>query len=44
MSQLNAPLREMISAVVDGEASEFEYRRVLESVDDAGVTLLADAL
>ncbi|MBK8993468.1 MAG: hypothetical protein IPM40_18165 [Gammaproteobacteria bacterium] len=40
MSQLNAPLREMISAVVDGEASEFEYRRVLESVDDAGVTAL----
>lgn len=30
----------MISAVVDGEASEFEYRRVLESVDDAGVTAL----
>ena len=40
MSQLNGPLREMISAVVDGEASEFEYRRVLESVDDAGVTAL----
>jgi len=40
LSQVNGPLREMISAVVDGEASEFEYRRVLESVDDAGVTAL----
>ena len=40
MSQVNGPLREMISAVVDGEASEFEYRRVLESVDDPGVTAL----
>jgi sigma-E factor negative regulatory protein RseA len=40
LSQVNEPLREMISAVVDGEASEFEYRRVLESVDDAGVAAL----
>jgi hypothetical protein len=30
LSQLNAPLREMMSAVVDGEASEFELRRVLD--------------
>jgi sigma-E factor negative regulatory protein RseA len=37
---MNGPLREMISAVVDGEASEFEYRRVLDSVDDAEVTAL----
>lgn len=37
---MNEPLREMISAVVDGEASEFEYRRVLDSVQDAEVQAL----
>ncbi|MBP6381278.1 MAG: hypothetical protein KBG29_00510 [Pseudomonadales bacterium] len=37
---MNGPLREMISAVVDGEASEFEYRRVLDGVDEPGVSAL----
>lgn len=34
------PLREMASALVDGEASEFETRRLLESLGDPGVSAL----
>jgi sigma-E factor negative regulatory protein RseA len=37
LKQNNETLREMISAVVDGEASDFELRRVLDSMDDQGV-------
>lgn len=33
MSGISEPLREMASALVDGEASEFERRRVLEGMD-----------
>ena len=40
MSQMNEPLREMVSAVVDGEASEFELRRVLDGCEDAAVGAL----
>ncbi len=32
---MKEPLREMASAVVDGEASEFELRRVLDGLDEA---------
>lgn len=35
MGQTNVPLGEMISAVIDGESSEFEMRRVLDGCDDA---------
>lgn len=31
---MKEPLREMVSAVVDGEAGEFELRRVLDGLDD----------
>lgn len=34
------PLREMASALVDGEASEFETRRFLESLGEPGVSAL----
>ena len=34
------PLREMASAVVDGEASEFETRRLLEALGEPGVSAL----
>ncbi|MCG3171412.1 MAG: Sigma factor AlgU negative regulatory protein [Pseudomonadales bacterium] len=34
MSQMKEPLREMASAVADGEASEFELRRVLDGLDE----------
>ncbi|HMV71637.1 MAG TPA: RseA family anti-sigma factor [Pseudomonadales bacterium] len=37
---MNEPLREMVSAVVDGEASEFELRRVLDGCEDAEVGAL----
>lgn len=37
---MSEPLREMISAVVDGEASEFEYRKVFESLEDGDVRAL----
>lgn len=37
---MNEPLREMVSAVVDGESSEFEMRRVLDSFEDAEVRAL----
>ena len=40
LSQMNEPLREMVSAVVDGEASEFELRRVLDGCEDAAVGAL----
>ncbi len=40
LSQMNEPLREMVSAVVDGEASEFELRRVLDGCGDAEVEAL----
>jgi sigma-E factor negative regulatory protein RseA len=33
----SGPLAEMISAVVDGEASEFEYRKVLDGLSEADV-------
>lgn len=34
------PLREMVSALVDGEASDFETRRLLASLGDPGVSAL----
>jgi len=37
LKQNNEALREMISAVVDGEASDFELRRVLDSMEQDGV-------
>lgn len=38
---MNEPLREMVSAVVDGEAGEFELRRVLDGLDDADAKVKA---
>ena len=37
---MSEPLREMISAVADGEASEFECRRVLDGLKDGEVRSL----
>jgi sigma-E factor negative regulatory protein RseA len=40
LSEIGEPLREMASALVDGEASEFECRRVLGGMDDGAVGAL----
>jgi sigma-E factor negative regulatory protein RseA len=40
LSEIGEPLREMASALVDGEASEFESRRVLASMQDGAVGAL----
>jgi sigma-E factor negative regulatory protein RseA len=37
---IGEPLRDMVSALVDGEASEFETRRVLEQAGDPAVRAL----
>ena len=42
MSESNKALREMVSALVDGEASEFECRRVLAGMDDPALRGLVD--
>lgn len=40
LAQVGEPLREMASALVDGEASEFETRRVLEQATDPAIRSL----
>ncbi|MBK7168731.1 MAG: sigma-E factor negative regulatory protein [Gammaproteobacteria bacterium] len=42
MSESNKALQEMVSALVDGEASEFECRRVLAGMDDPALRGLVD--
>ena len=42
LSDSNNALREMVSALVDGEASEFECRRVLAGMDDPALRSLVD--
>ena len=42
LSESNKALREMVSALVDGEASEFECRRVLAGMDDPALRGLVD--
>ncbi|MBK8308648.1 MAG: sigma-E factor negative regulatory protein [Gammaproteobacteria bacterium] len=42
LSDSNNALREMVSALVDGEASEFECRRVLAGMDDPALRGLVD--
>ncbi len=41
LARTTEPLREMVSALVDGEASDFETRRLLEAFGDAGLRDLA---
>ena len=40
LQEIGEPLKEMVSALVDGEASDFEARRVLEQAGDPAVRAL----
>ena len=42
LSRTTEPLREMVSALVDGEASDFEIRRLLDSLEDPEVRGLVE--